>query len=120
MKVLKNTFLFFCFLFVSIHLNGGNRLSVSRLEEQKKSFVMPAGSQDDQLDVSKEGLCICFRLVQNVNTCLRGSEQFHPSSEIFFRKQLFFSKQSYLADTINRINQLENYPLYLHHRCFRI
>lgn len=116
MKLTKNIFFFFCFLFIAIGINGKNQCHAVKSVVEK----VQSAPRQDQLHQSNDGLIVCFRLTENTSSFFRSSEQINPFFNVAFNKQFSFSKQSFASYSIKRLNQLENHPLYIHHRRFRI
>lgn len=117
MKLTKKIVFLFSFLFITWLINGKNQFPGNNSVTQK---VQGATQDQDQLQLTKSNLAFCFRLTENTNPCFRNSEKANSFFYTSFKKQLLFSKQLYRFYVISRFNHLDNYPLYLRHRRFRI
>lgn len=118
MNLTKNLLFFFCFLFTATVVNGGNQ-SVSSISSVH--IIQSASDRSqDELQLTKDDFAVCFRLIENRAPFFKKSEPGHPLFDVFYPKQLLFSKQSYSSYKVNLLNQLGNTLLYIYHRQFRI
>jgi hypothetical protein len=120
MKLTKNRFFFFCFLFISCLINAGIKpVKPSVFNYSHRDYAVYTPEQDNKKQQLEQLKCIshsCFRLNEVPASGGRNSKNADLLLSLPANAASHFCKRCYSYYTAKRLHCFSNFSLYLRHR----